>query len=171
MAQMNLDALRTTLTDPQRIFMWEFEIPAPKGLGTPDIYVLRSQAVTEPGRNFEPIDINFKGTGGFRVPGRERYTHEFTVRMIEGEDARAYQAIQSWMKLIRDNVTGIGVADMDMKTDAVVTLLTTRGDVAKRIKIIGMYPQAKPDVTLDYDANDTEKYEITFAFDRWEEMS
>jgi len=171
MANMNLDSLRTNLTNPQRVFLWEFEIPAPKGSGSSDIWVIRAQSIMEPGRNFEPIDINYKGTGGLRVPGRERYSHEFTVRILEGEDSNTFQAIQSWMKLIRDNVTGVGVGDPDLKTNAVLTKLSTKGKPTRRIKLVGMYPQAKPDSALDYDTNDTQKYEVTFSYDRWEEMS
>lgn len=171
MPKMNLDALKTNLTNPQRTFMWEFEIPAPKGTGSSDVWVLRAQSIMEPGRSFEPINIPYKGTGGLRVPGKEAYTHEITVRVIEGEDADTYKAIQSWMKLIRDNVSGVGEADPDLKTDAVVRLLTTKGEVSKQVKIVGMYPQAKPDVTLNYDENAVEAYDVTFAYDRWEEMS
>ena len=168
--KMNLDALKQNLTNPQRTFMWEFEIPAPKGTGSADVWVIRAQSIEEPGRSFAAIDIPYKGTGGLRVPGKEVYDHEFTVRVIEGEDAATFQAIQSWMKLIRDNVDGTGLTDPELKTDAVVRLLTTGGDVAKQIKIVGMYPQAKPDVTLNYDENAIEAYEITFAYDRWETM-
>jgi len=148
--------------------MWEFEIPSPKGVGDADVWVLRTQAVVEPGRSFTPIDIPYKGTGGLRVPGKEVYSHEFTVRLLEGEDAKGFEAVQSWMKLIRDNIDGVGLSDPSLKTDAVVRLLTTQGEVAKQIKIVGMYPQAKPDVTLNYDDNAIEAYEITFAYDRWE---
>jgi hypothetical protein len=75
------------------------------------------------------------------------------------------------MRLIRDNVAGVGVSDPDLKTDAVVSLLDSKGNVTKRIKIVGMYPQEKEPLALDYDTNDVAKYGIIFAFDRWEEMS
>jgi len=169
--KMNLDALKANLSNPQRAFMWEFEIPAPKGTGSSDVWVLRAQSIEEPGRSFAAIDIPFKGTGGVRVPGKEVYDHEFTVKLVEGEDAATFQAIQSWMKLVRDNVSGVGSPDGDIKTDAVVRLLTLAGTVSKQIKIVGMYPQAKPKVALSYDENAIENYEVTFAYDRWEEMS
>lgn len=171
MANMGMDALKQNLTNPQRVFMWEFEIPAPKGLGTADLWILRTQATQEPGRSFTPIPIPFKGTGGLIVPGKEVYSHTITVTILEGEDARGYEAIQSWMKLIRDNVTGVGLGDPDLKTDAVVSLIDTKGVVTKRIKVVGMYPQEKAPVELTYEANEVEKYVVTFAFDRWEEIS
>ena len=171
MPNMGMDSLKQNLTNPQRIFMWEFEIPAPKGLGTADIWVIRTQAAQEPGRSFTPIAIPFKGTGGIVVPGKEVYDHTLTVRMLEGEDAKSYEAIQSWMKLIRDNVTGVGLSDPSLKTDAVVSLIDTKGVVTKRVKIVGMYPQDKGVVALDYDQNDVQKYEVVFAYDRWEELS
>ena len=171
MAQMSMDSLRQNLTNPQRVYLWEFEIPAPRGLGSADIWVIRSQAVSEPGRSFTPIPVPYKGTGGIVVPGKETYSHTLLVRLLEGEDARSYEAIQSWMKLIRDNVSGVGLGDPDLKSDAVVTLLDSKGSAVKRIKIVGMYPQEKADSALDYNTNDIQKYDITFAYDRWEEMS
>jgi len=172
MAQnMGMDALRNNISNPQRVFLWEFEIPAPRGLGSSDLWVIRAQAVSEPGRSFTPINIPYKGTGGIVVPGKETYSHVMTVRLLEGEDAKSYEAIQSWMKLIRDNVAGTGVGDPDLKSDAVVTLLNSKGDAVKRIKIVGMYPQEKADVALDYGVNEIQRYEVTFAYDRWEEMS
>ena len=171
MPNMGMDSLKQNLTNPQRVFMWEFEIPAPRGLGTSDIWIIRTQAAAEPGRSFTPIPIPFKGTGGLVVPGKEVYDHTLTVRMLEGEDAKTYEAIQSWMKLIRDNVTGVGLGDPDQKTDAVISLIDTKGIVTKRVKLVGCYPQEKAAVALDYDTNDVHKYELTFAYDRWEELT
>lgn len=171
MALMGMDSLRNNLTNPQRVYLWEFEIPAPRGLGSSDLWIIRTQAIVEPGRRFDPIQIPYKGTGGFVVPGKETYSHVFTVRLLEGEDAQGYQAIQSWMKLIRDNVAGTGLGDPDLKSDAVVTLLDNKGNAVKRVKVVGMFPQDKADVALDYNTNDVQKYEVTFSFDRWEEMS
>ena len=37
MGQMSMDALRQNLTNPQRVYLWEFEIPAPRGLGSSDL--------------------------------------------------------------------------------------------------------------------------------------
>ena len=105
------------------------------------------------------------------MPGKETYSHKFTVRLLEGEDAKGYEAVQSWMRLIRDNVTGIGLGDPDLKSDAVVTLSDSKGAAVKRVKIVGMYPEEKADSALDYNTNDTQKYEITFVYDRWEDMS
>jgi len=171
MSEMSLDALRQNLTNPQRVYLWEFEIPAPKGSGDTDVWILRTQMMQEPGRRFDPIDIPFKGTGGFRVPGKEVYTHEITVRVLEGEDAKAFEAIQSWMELIRSNISGLGSADPDLKSDAIVRLLDSKGETTKAIKLVGMYPQEKPTVDLDYSTNDSQKYDVTFSFDRWETIT
>jgi hypothetical protein len=168
---MGMDALRNNLTNPQRTFLWEFEIPAPKGLGSSDIWIIRATSLEEPGRRFDPILIPFKGTGGMVVPGKEVYSHMLTVKIQEGEDAKTYEAIQSWMRLVRDNVAGTGLGDPDLKTDAVLTLLSTKGTVAKRIKLVGMYPQEKVALPLGYEINESAKYDVTFAYDRWEEMS
>jgi hypothetical protein len=169
--KMGLDALRSNVSNPQRTYLWEFEIPVPKGVGDPDVFLLRCQAVEEPGRRFAPIDIPFKGTGGVRYPGKEEYDHEVTVRLIEGTDAKTYEFIQSWMKLIRNNTNGTGLADTEIKADAVLRLLDQEGNTTKKVKLVGMFPQNKANVPLDYAVNDSMKYDITFAYDRWEEMA
>lgn len=170
MAQLNVDALKNNLTTPQRVFLYEFEIPAPKGTGVSDIWVIRAMSIQEPGRSFDPIDIPYKGTGGMRVPGKEKYSHEFTVRILESEDGASFNAIHSWMQLVRNNRTGVGSSDADIKTDAVVTKLSTKGEATRRFKFIGIYPQDKPLSALDSKTNEVQEYEVVFAYDRWEEM-
>ena len=171
MGQMGLDALRQNLSNPQRAYMFTFEIPAPIGLGDPNTWVLRVKAAEEPERSFDKIEIPFMGTAGLVLPGKEKYSHEMKVTVLEGEDAATYQFVQSWMAMIRDNISGVGLGDPDLMADGVLTEYDTKGNAVKRIKITGMYPQAKGAVPLAWENSKVVEYDITFAFQRIETMT
>ena len=169
---LNIDSLKQNLGTPQRSFMFEFEIPAPKGSGSADIYVIRTHAVEEPERSFDDILVNYKGTGGLNIPGRERYSHQFRVRLLESEDAQSFASIQSWMDLIRNSNSGTGVLDQALKSTAVLSRISTAdGNVNMRLKINGIYPKMKPSYMHDSDINDIRRDEFVFAFDSFELMS
>lgn len=168
MGNMGLDALKYNLNNPQRVYMWEFEIPAPRGTGSSDVWLLRAQEVVDPGKSFEQISIAYKGTGGMTVPGREKYPQQFPAVFIEGEDKKVFDAIHSWMELIRGTTTGIGVTDLLLKTDALLRELSTTGDVTKTTKIVGLWPMDKQEVPLTYKRSGEKEYRIIFSYDRWE---
>lgn len=171
MGQIGVDVLKNNLTNPARVYQWDFEIPAPKGVGSTDVWFIRAQSAHIPGKNFEDILINYKATGGFNVPGRERYDHSIEIIVLEGEDRRGFDAINSWMNLIRDPRTGEGSADNDLKTDAIVTLTKANGEIWMAIKLIGIYPKAVANVDLTYNTSKEISYSVTFSYDRWEPMN
>jgi hypothetical protein len=169
MGQMGVDTLKNNLTNPARIYLWDFEIPAPKGSGSTDVWFIRAQTATIPGKSFEDIDINYKGTGGYRVPGRERFDHNYPVTVIEGEDRLAFTAINSWQNQIR-GTNGVGEPDSALKTDAIITLNDNKESAWLRIKLVGIYPKEVGNVDLTYDNSGNVKFNVVFSYDRWEPM-
>ena len=157
---LDVNVLKNNLTDVQRTFKWELDIPSPKGLGTNDLWNIRAISTVEPSESYEPIDIDYKGTAGFRVAGRRRLDHEFTVTLIEGEDGGTLDAIKSWMDIVGTT------ADSDYKTDMVISKYSyDDSTVTKRIKLIGCYPQKRDGGDLVSDASERQNYTVTFAFD------
>ena len=167
MGQMGVDVLKNNLTNPARTYLWEFEIPAPKGTGSNDVWFIRAVSAIIPGKSFDDIDINYKGTGGFRVPGRERYSHDFPVTILEGEDKRGFVAINSWQNQIR-SIDGTGEPDSNLKTDGILILLDNKESSWNRIKLTGIYPKSVGDVELSYDNSTNIKFNVVFSYDRWE---
>jgi hypothetical protein len=171
MGQMGADVLKNNLTNPARIYQWDFQIPAPVGGGDTDVWLLRAQSVHIPGKSFEDITIDYKATGGFVVPGRERYDHNFPVTIIESEDRKGFDGINGWMNAIRDAVSGQGSPDATLKTDAVLTLTDEQENTWLAIKLIGMYPKSVDNVDLNYNSSGVVKFNVTFSYDRWEPMN
>lgn len=170
MPDLGLDSIKSNVTNPARVFLWEFEIPSPKGNADSTVWFIRAQSTSLPGKSFEDIDINFKGTGGFRVPGRERYDHNFPVTIIESEDRKGFDAIHSWMNDIRNNISGLGEGDGAVKTDAILKMISQKGETWLQIKMVGMYPKEVGNVELNYNASDAIRFPVVFAYDRWEEV-
>lgn len=171
MGQIGLDVIKNNVTNPARTYLWDFEIPSPKGSGTTDVWFIRAQSTVIPGKSFDDIDINYKGTGGFRVPGRERYSHDFPVTVIEGTDKKGFDAIHSWMELVRASVSGEGEPDPDIKADAILTCFDQKGNPWLRIKMVGMYPKNIADIDLNYNASAAILFNVMFSYDRWEELT
>lgn len=169
---LQVDALKQNIASPQRAYMFELEIPSPRGLGSSELWNLRCVALEDPERSFETIHIDYKGTAGFDIDGRESYTHTMTVTVEEGEDAQTFNAIDSWMDLCRDSASGLGVTDPEKKTDAVVLYYSTDGaTVTRKSRIIGMWPKRRPVVKLASGSSERVRYDVEFSFDRIEPLA
>lgn len=167
---LTVEALKDSITSPQRLYLWEFDIPSPAA-GSADVWYLRALSATIPGESFEAIEINYKGTEGFVVPGRKRVTHEFTVAVLESEDAETFNNIHDWFELIRNSRTGVGAPDPTVKSDIMVSLKKLDKTDAKKIKIKGAWVKSMDEQPLGSDASEVQIYNVTFAFDTWEKVS
>jgi len=168
MPNMSSDALKANLTNPQRDYLWEVIIPTPIGGGEVETYQLRAQTAQIPARTFESIPIPYKQTPGIVVPGKAAIAHTFECTFIEGEDHKVYDAVNDWMEEIVALGTGLGAGDSSIKTDILLTLISTTGTTVRTIKLKGCYPSSLGQVSLSYETNGIVKYPITFAVDNIE---
>lgn len=170
MAEMGLDTFKANLSNPARVYLWEMLIINPVGGGDGDVLSIRCRSTSVPGKSFGNIDIPFKQTAGIRVHGKETYSHEITLEFIEGEDRKVFDAIHAWHQQTIHNRTGKGLSDDELKRDMVLNLVKTSGEDWMNLKLMGCYPQAVPDVPLNYETEGEFRYSVTFAYDRWEQM-
>ena len=171
MVQMSSEALRNNLSNPQRTYLWDFIIPNPIAGGDRDVLQLRCQSTSLPGRSFGSILVNYKQSAGVKYPGKLAYSHSWDCTFIEGEDAKIFDAIYDWKQQIVNDLTNTGISDLLIKTDAILKLVDRAGTVTRKIKIIGIYPEALPDVPLDYNSEGNLMLPVTWSFDRWEDIS
>jgi hypothetical protein len=167
MTQIGSDVLKNNLGSVARIYEWDFEIPAPPAASSGDVWFVRAQTAIIPGKEFEDIHIDYKATGGFNVPGREKYSHEFPVTLIESQDSLTFQAINNWQDMIVDATDGTGTPDNDLKTDAIIMLQDESDNNWMTIQIVGIYPKRVGDVKLTYGEPGAIKYDVVFSYDRW----
>lgn len=165
MAKMSADSLRNNLTNPARTYLWEVLIPSPVA-GDTETYLLRAQSAEIPERGFGEIHIPFKQSAGIKVPGKLQYPQKWDVTFVEGEDRQIMQDIYDWMNSIIHDKYQVG--NMVFKTDIYFNLINTDGSVAKKIKLVGTYPERLSNVDMDADSEDPVKFTVTFSYDRWE---
>lgn len=170
MTQMGVDNLRNNLTNPQRLYLWEFWCLNPIGGGDGETLLLRCQTAEIPGESFGKIHIPFKQSGGIEVPGKRNYDHILETTMIEGEDGAVLDIIYDWMQRIVHNKTGIGVGDPLIKTDVYLSLIKTGGDESKRFRYVGVYPENRGKVPVSYDDEGNLLYPVGWSYDRWERV-
>lgn len=169
MANVSADKLKVNLTNSQRTFMWEVIIPDPIGGGDTEALTVRAQSTSIPGREFGKIHIDYKNTAGFNVPGKVKYSQNWTVTFVEGEDRKIRKAITDWMQQIIHDTQMVGLGDPFIKKNVYFRLLSSNGDKINSIKLVGAYPEKIDDTSVDYNTEDVVKYGVTFSFDRWTE--
>lgn len=165
MVEMNVDSLRNNITNPARAYLWEVIIPNPPE-GSTETIMLRAQTTSMPERSFGSILIPFKQSAGVKFPGKVTYTHDWDVTFVEGEDREMLETFYNWMNnIVHDKFyTGSG----DFKTDIYLHLINQDWTIAKKIKLVGCYPQRISDVNLPMEGEDAVMFTVTFSFDRWE---
>jgi hypothetical protein len=92
-----------------------------------------------------------------------------------GDAAALKAAITASAKTVLNNIDNAIRASLreriglDVYTaDAYLTLLTSRGDTYRRVKLIGCWPMSMPNVALDYTTSETIKVDVTLSYDYWE---
>lgn len=171
MANMGMDALRDTLSNPAKTYLWEVLFANPIGGGDGNLVELRCQTTNIPGRGHGEILIPYKGTPGIKFPGRLTMDHSWAVTFIEGTDKKVFDFLHGWQQAITNDRTGIGGPDIAIKSDIYLRCLRmdNDSDAWLTIKLIGCYPQTVDSVPLTYEDDTSIFFNCTFSFDRWEE--
>jgi len=171
MPNMGIDSLKANLTNPARTYLWEVLVPVPIGDGDSEIFTIRAQSSEIPSRSYGEIQIQYKQTPGIKVAGKLQYDQSWSCTFVEGEDKKVFDALQSWQQQVVDNKAGTGAGDPNYKADVYITTIKTDGDIYMKLKLKGAWVQEVAKVSLDYSNNETIKYNVTFAFDRWEDAT
>lgn len=168
---MGVDVLKTGLTNPQRVYLWEILIPNLLGGGDAEILKARAQSTQIPGRGVGEIKIPHKQTAGVKYPGKLTYEQTWNVTFIEGEDKKVFQALHAWNQKVVHDVTGLSDGDENIKTNLYLQLLTTKGGESHKIKLVGCYPQTVAPVEMSYGGDGVVNLTVTFSYDSWEQVS
>jgi len=163
----SVEALRNNLQTPARAYVWRMLIPNPIGGGDIEALRIRCESSVMPGDSHGIIHLDYMGTGGIDVPGRQRYSHTLVLVFREGEDSRVFDSIRAWRDKITDPKEGIGSPDPSVKTDIYLEALTLENNVWKTIKLIGVWPASVADVALTWNSDEVIKFSVTFQYDYW----
>jgi hypothetical protein len=141
----------------------------PIGGGDSNMLQVRCRSSSMLGRSFGRIELPYKGSGGIVYPGKVVYSHSWECTFVEGEDGKVRDAVLAWMQAICNDYTLIGTGDSLIKSTAYLKLGSTAGGETKKIKMIGVWPQALPDESVSHSVTDELTYSVTWAYDRWED--
>ncbi len=169
MSDIQVDKLKVNLSNPQRSYQFEVVIPNPLGSGDSETLLVRARSATVPGRSFGKINIPWKNSAGYNVPGKIKFAQSWNVVFVEGEDAAIKEAIESWMNLIADGETLIGLGDNLIKKNIFLRLLATDGiTVTSTYKLLGAFPAEVQDAPVDMASENEVTYTVVWSYDRWE---
>lgn len=169
MPSMSADNLKYNISDYQRVYWWDIIIPSLVGGGDIGALEVRAQSTQIPGRSFGEILIPYKGTAGFKVPGKLVMSHIWPCVFVEGLDRKVFDAITSWKQSITNARTGAGGPDSLIKKNIYIRLTDGSGDIiTNKIKLVGCYPQAVDDIPVAYDTEAVLMYTVTWSYDYWE---
>jgi hypothetical protein len=164
---MSVNNLKANLTNPARTYLWDVLIPNPVGGGDAETLMLRAQSTSIPGREQGQILVPFKQSAGIEFPGKLAYEHTWTVTFIEGEDRKVFDSIYAWLQNVVHDADHISIGDISLKTDILLSLITTKGDEWMRIKLLGCYPKTVGSVDMTYANEGVVNFNVTFSFDSW----
>ena len=160
--------------DIQRSYQFELLIPNIGDL-LQDDFTFRCRSASIPGRGNDPIESYFLGQTRF-YPGKPSWGgNTLAVEVEEYEDQRGLQAINSWNQVMFDaNPQGInpGAALAENRAqltrDVTLFMYKYNGDkLPKKIVFYNTWLETVGDVGLNYNDNNSVKYNVTFRWDYW----
>jgi len=168
---MGVDNLKQNLTNPQRVYLWEFQCANPLGGGDAETLILRCQGAMIPGVSFGSLLIPYKQSAGIKVPGKLTYSHVWETNFVEGEDKKIFDIIHAWKQRVVHDKTNISLGDNLIKADIHLKMIATKGEETLKLRLVGCYPEMIADVPLAYEDERNVIYPVTWSYDRWEEVA
>ncbi len=162
-----------------RTYNWEILIP---GIGSVcdslkdmEDLVVRARSVNLPQRGTETIESYFMGMKQ-KFPGRPTFSDSITVTFEEFEDQKISLGMAEWANRIfdtRSNSPTGGTSQVKKKRDIAKEIIIRQyaydGSPLKfGVHLFNAFISNADEVALDYNANDSVKIPVTFAFDWFE---
>ena len=166
----SVDSLRTNLTNPARAYLWEVEFINPIGGGDADTLTVRCQSASIPARSVNPIHVPYKQSAGIQYAGKLKYSQSWSLSFVEGEDKKIHDAIYGWQQQLVHDISNLSAGDEYIKADLYMRLQTTKGEDGMNIRLVGCFPISIGEVSLSQSTEDLIRYEVTFSYDRWQEI-
>jgi len=179
MANFTIEGRAKAIGDIQRNFMYEVSIPNIGDIlsdyNDEEPMVIRARTAVIPGRTNEPIESVFMGMKQ-QFPGKETFAHTFEVQYEESEDQFVAKWLYAWKEQIftvNPDAESAGASQAAAKRDRQATDLFLKmykydGSLMQQaIRFYNAWPAAVADVSMDYTANESVKYSVTFEYDFW----
>ncbi len=151
---------------PQRNYEFEVEILGSIAGGVLPILTQRVQNATIPETAVETFEINYKSRKTMYA-GRDASSHTMTITFWNDEDNSIYRFFKDWMENgISNSIVGGGLSRDLYTAQMRITQFAVDSVTPTAVHFIdGVFPTNIGDVTLNYDASETQTVDVTFSFE------
>lgn len=165
-----------------KTYNWELEIAGEESINqnnsnsgavsaTPTMK-FRMRTAQLPGISTQPIESYFMGTKRY-YPGRTDYTGTLSTTIEDLSDLESHRYLMNWMNQI--NGLSAKWETHGQRPGTLSSLLKTAklrqyrddGALINEIEIKNIWPQQISEVSLDYQDNNSVKYDVTWQYDAW----
>lgn len=99
----------------------------------------------------------------------ERSYGDWSTTVMNDEGFVIRNAVESWIEIMNQRISNFRAFPNEYKCDLTVTQYSKKGPPLKVVKIVGAFPVAISEISLDWsNADAIEEYSITWSYDYWE---
>jgi len=171
-ADFTLENVRA-YSNPARAYLWLVEIPdAPSSGRTGESnrsLSFHARKAQIPEVSSEEITIPWMNAE-FYVAGKTKYG-EATIEFEENTALEIRKILDSWRKLIYDEVGGGQAPPATYKRYIDITLMDADGNEIKTFRLVGAWPKTISAVELSYEENAVLKWSVAFRYDYYKMLS
>ena len=129
------------------------------------------KATTLPGDTIDVATVTYMGRG-VNIPSN-RAAVQWTTTVYNDEEMKTRNNIESWMEKLNSHSTNVRATGMQRILDytgslTVEQLSKTGGTTAtKMYTFVNAWPSAIGEITVDWETNDIQTYDVTWEFSYW----
>ena len=151
--------------------LFKAELLSTKGLtGIITDFEFLCKATTLPGDTIDVATVAYMGRS-INIPSN-RAAVQWTTTVYNDEDMAIRNNIENWMEQLNSHSTNKRAAGMQRILDYTGTLTVeqlTKTDVgaSKMYTFVNAWPSAVGEITVDWETNDIQTYDVTWEFSYW----
>ena len=128
------------------------------------------KAANFPTSSIDVTEVSYMGRP-FRVPGN-RAAQDWTTTIYNDENFKIRNGLENWMELISSHVSNVRASKMESINSYTGTLNVqqmhkTGGATKKDYVFTQAWPYTLAEITVDWDTNEMQTYDVTWAFSYW----
>ena len=144
----------------------------PEQQAATDDFKFLCKATTLPGDTIDVATVTYMGRG-INIPSN-RAAVQWTTTVYNDEDMAIRNHIESWMEQLNSHKTNVRAANMSKINSYTGTLKVKTFDKAgssaltKSYVFVDAWPSAIGEITVDWETNDIQTYDVTWEFSYWQ---
>lgn len=162
MSRSGLQEVQSVL-DVLQTWNWDLVIPTIPGASDTRALTYKCISTSIPGSSIEQVGLEAHGVK-LNFAGRRTWSGSWEATFVETRDGNTRALFIAWMELIRSWENNTGSYKSQYSVPVELSLYDDLPQVVRAIKLIGAFPTAVGDVSLDQTSGIVQ-YAITFSYD------